>query len=81
MQRVLFLLVLTSIFANYCLCFSLLSRSLSVSTRVRKSLSLSEKPEKVITDKMSKNKVKAEAAEIDYDVIRSSGFVLQGVTT
>ena len=47
---------------------------------VRKSVTLSAKPEEVISNKMSKSKVKTESVEIDYDVTRSSGFVLQGIT-
>ena len=57
-------------------------RSFSISTHVRKTTSLSAKPEEVVANnKMSKNKVKLESVEIDYDVTRSSGFVLRGVTT
>lgn len=82
MQRILFLLALTSIFANYCSSFTLNPRRFYVSSRVsvRKSITLSAKPEEVISNKMSKSKVKTESVEIDYDVTRSSGFVLQGIT-
>jgi hypothetical protein len=82
MQIFLYILVILSISRNSSSSFSLNTRSYFRGLQSKKSYtSLSAKPVDDISSKMSKIKVKAESTEVDYDISRSSGFVLQGLIT
>ena len=79
MHIILYCMVVVSTFQNLTLGFKLTTGRFAHNLRVKKtSIWLSSKPEPSASTKMSKNKVKTELAEVAYDVIRPSGFVLEG---
>ena len=80
MHIILYCVVVASTFQNLTHGFKLTAGRFAHNLIVKKtSIWSSSKPEPTAPTKMSKNKVKIELSEVAYDVVRPSGFILEGL--